>query len=73
MSIIKIPFKFKTEIHNELERDFMKININGVPIEKTVVEVNFSKVFQCLQLNYMKLYRLNLYLEKIRYSVRMDV
>lgn len=66
---LKIPFIFKSEIHDELKKDFNKININGVPIEQTEVEVTFSTIFQFLRLDHMTLYQLNLYLEKIRCSV----
>ncbi|XP_046837250.1 tRNA (cytosine(72)-C(5))-methyltransferase NSUN6 isoform X2 [Vespa crabro] len=46
MSIIKVPFKFKSEIHNELEKDFMKININGVPIEQNEIEKKLDALYE---------------------------
>lgn len=55
MSIIKTPFKFKTEIDNELKKDFMKININGVPIKQTEVEVNF---FKSISISTIELYEI---------------
>ncbi|KAF7379136.1 hypothetical protein HZH68_016981 [Vespula germanica] len=43
---LKIPFKFKSEIHDELKKDFNKININGVPIEQTEVERKLDALYE---------------------------
>ncbi|KAI4489670.1 hypothetical protein M0804_003852 [Polistes exclamans] len=43
---LKMPFKFHTEIHNELKKDFQKIKINNVYIEETEVEKTLNSLYK---------------------------